>query len=182
MLESKYLKATVENVQKLMEIPMLKDFEPWNLRDLLTQSKIRKYEDGEQIIKEGGKDKWFYFLLKGHVRIVKAGEELAILKRTGDIFGEMSLISTSVRSTSAFSVGETTCFATDASIIDKLSGHDKFTFCYILYRAFSMILAERLKTTSSELVNTKKELDRVKKELKKLTAMKLNLKIEGEQT
>ncbi len=174
MFESKYLKANLENVQKLMEIPMMKDFETWHLEDLLTHSKIRKYEDGEQIIKEGAKDKWFYFLLNGHARIVKAGEELAILKRTGDIFGEMSLISTSVRSTSAFSVGETICFVTDASIIDKFSGPDKFVFCYILYRAFSMILAERLKTTSVDLVNTKRELDRVKKELKKFKANKSN--------
>ena len=66
-------------------------------------------------------------------------------------------------STSAFSVGETTCFATDAAIIDEFSGYDKLAFCYILYRAFSMILAERLKTTSAELVNTKKQLDRVNK-------------------
>ena len=174
MFESKYLKANLENVQKLMEIPMMKDFETWHLEDLLTHSKIRKYEDGEEIIKEGAKDKWFYFLLNGHARIVKAGEELAILKRTGDIFGEMSLISTSARSTSAFSVGETTCFATDASVIDTLSENDKIAFCYILYRAFSTILTERLKTTSSELVNTKKELDRVKKELKKLKVMKSN--------
>ena len=174
MLESKYLKANHENVQKLMEIPMLKDFETWHIKDLLTQSKIRKYEDGEEIIKEGAEDKWFYFLLTGQVRIVKAGEVLAILRRNGDIFGEMSLISTSVRSTSAFSVGETTCFATDASVIDTLSETDKIAFCYILYRAFSTILTERLKTTSSELVSTKKELDRVKKELKKLKVMKSN--------
>ena len=40
MLESKYLKANHENVKKLMEIPMLKDFETWHLQDLLTQSKI----------------------------------------------------------------------------------------------------------------------------------------------
>ena len=168
MLETKYLKATVENIQKLMEIPILKDFEPWNLRDLLTQSKIRKYEDGEEIIKEGDTDRWFYFLLKGNVRIVKAEQELAILRSPGDIFGEMSLISTSVRSTSVFAVGETTCFATDASIIDKLLGSDKIALCYILYRAFSIILAERLKATSEELVNTKRELDSVNKKLKKL--------------
>ena len=176
MLESKYLKASVENVRKLMEIPMMKDFDTWHLEDLLKQSKIRKYEDGELIIKEGAKDKWFYFLLNGQVKIVKAGEELAILKRTGDIFGEMSLISTSVRSTSAYSVGETTCFATDGSIIDKLSGHDKYAFCYILYRAFSVILADRLKITSEEFVQIKRELNRVKKELEKLKDQKSNLK------
>jgi CRP-like cAMP-binding protein len=174
MLESKYLKATLENVQKLIEIPMMRDFETWHLRDLLTQSKIRKYEDGEQIIKEGAKDKWFYFLLNGQVRIVKSGEELAILNRAGDIFGEMSLISTSVRSTSAFSVGETACLATDASVIDRLSENDKIAFCYILYRSFSMILAERLKTTSAELVITKRELDTVKNELNKLKPKKSN--------
>ena len=70
-------------------------------------------------------------------------------------------------------MGETTCFATDASIIDKLSGHDKIAFCYILYRAFAIILVERLKTRA-KLVNTKRELDRVKKELKKLKTKKSN--------
>ena len=69
-------------------------------------------------------------------------------------------------------MGEITCFATDASIIDKSSGHDKIAFCYILYRAFAISMAERLKTTSAELVNTKRELDRVKKELKKLKTKK----------
>ena len=168
MFESKYLKATVKNVQKLMEIPMLMEFEPWDIRELLTQSKIRKYEDGEEIIKEGDTDRWFYFLLKGKVRVVKTGQELAILRSAGDIFGEMSLISTSVRSTSVFAVGETTCFATDASIIDKLLGSDKIALCYILYRAFSIILSERLKMSNTELIDTKRELDSVKKELKKL--------------
>ena len=162
MLESKYLKANLANVHKLMEIPMMKDFETCHLEELLTQSKLRKYKDEEQIIKEGDKDRWFYFLLKGKVRIVKAEEELAILRSAGDIFGEMSLISTSIRSTSVFSIGETTCIATDASIIDKLLGNDKIALCYILYRAFSIILAERLKATSADLVNTKKELKKLK--------------------
>ena len=53
MLESKYLKANLANVHKLMEIPMMKDFETCHLEELLTQSKLRKYKDGEQIIKEG---------------------------------------------------------------------------------------------------------------------------------
>ncbi len=48
------------------------------------------------------------------------------------------------------------------SIIDKLLGSDKIALCYILYRAFSIILAERLKATSADLVNTKKELKKLK--------------------
>ncbi|MEE8316426.1 MAG: cyclic nucleotide-binding domain-containing protein, partial [Syntrophobacteria bacterium] len=59
---------------------MMRDFETWHLKDLLSQSKIRKYEDEEEIIKEGAEDRWFYFLLTGQVRIVKAGEELAVVK------------------------------------------------------------------------------------------------------
>ncbi len=64
MLESKYLKASYENVQKLMELPMMKDFETWHLQDFLTQSKIRKYKDGEEIIKEGAKDRCSTFFLR----------------------------------------------------------------------------------------------------------------------
>ena len=64
MIESKYLKESIENIQKLMNIPALKNFEAKNLAKLLRLSKIRQYEDGEKIIQEGDLDPWLYFLLQ----------------------------------------------------------------------------------------------------------------------
>jgi CRP-like cAMP-binding protein len=71
MIESRYLQDTVENIKKLMTISTLSHFETKNLGKLLRLSKIREYEDGEIIIKEGDMDMWIYFLLGGKIRITK---------------------------------------------------------------------------------------------------------------
>ena len=73
MIESKYLKDNLENIQKLMTIPALRNFETRSLAKLLKLSKIREYENGELIIQEGDHDPWLYFLLKGKIRILKEG-------------------------------------------------------------------------------------------------------------
>jgi CRP/FNR family transcriptional regulator, cyclic AMP receptor protein len=165
MKESKSLQATLDNIHKLMEIPILKDFKVDHLENLIKKSKVRSYQDGEEIIKEGDEDRWLYFILSGSVRILKNNQELASLKRIGDMFGEMSLLNTSKRSSSAYAAGDTICFATDASSITTLAGEDKYAFCYLLYRAFATVLADRLRTTSDELVKTKSELSQTKKQL-----------------
>ena len=79
MIESKYLKDNMQNIQRLLDIPALKHFEIKNLAKLLRLSKIKEYEDGELIIKEGDMDPWLYFLLKGGVVIKKEDIEKIII-------------------------------------------------------------------------------------------------------
>ena len=137
MIESDYLKDNHEIIHKLRQIPTLKPFDEKGLQGALQLSKIRKYEPGELILKEGVYDCWIYFLVSGRVRVTKQGEELCILKRTGDVFGEMGVIDASPRSASIYAIDETVCLATDASYVDRLSGNDRIAFCYILFRVFS---------------------------------------------
>jgi uncharacterized radical SAM superfamily Fe-S cluster-containing enzyme len=98
MIESKYLKENIENIQRLMSISALKHFETRNLGKLLRLSKIRQYEDGETIIQEGDMDPWLYFLLSGKIRITKEGEEIGSISKKGEIFGEMRIIDDQTRS------------------------------------------------------------------------------------
>ena len=56
MLESRYLKDNIENLQKLLGISALKNFETKSLQKLLRLSRIREYEDGEVIIRKGDLD------------------------------------------------------------------------------------------------------------------------------
>ncbi len=71
MQETRYLKDNIENIQRLLTIPALRNFETSNLSRLLRLSKIRDYEAGEKIIQEGDNDPWLYFLLDGRIRIEK---------------------------------------------------------------------------------------------------------------
>ena len=162
MRESDYLKDNVNFFEQLRKMPTLDSFSKKDLKGLLELSKIRKYEPGELILEEGLSDNWIYFLVSGKLRIVKHDEDLSVLRRTGDIFGEMSIIDGSPRSASVYAVDETVCLATDASYIDRLSGNDKNAFSSILYRIFSELLANRLRLTSEELMKAKEEIERLK--------------------
>ncbi len=157
MIESDYLKDNITYVERLGKMHCLADFSEKDLKGILELSKIRKYEPGEVILKEGSYDCWIYFLISGKIKVVKHNENLSILRRTGDVFGEMGVIDGSPRSASVYAIDETVCLATDSSFIDRLAGNDKIAFSCVLYRIFSEILANRLRLTSEELITVKGE-------------------------
>lgn len=161
MIESKYLKENIENIQRLMSIQALRHFETRNLGKLLRLSKIRQYEDGEKIIQEGDMDPWLYFLLSGKIRITKEGEEISTISRKGEIFGEMRIIDDQSRSASVHAVGDTVCLAVDTSAGNRLNTSDekeaRLDFLLLLYRIFAEYVTVRLRLTNEELVKAKRD-------------------------
>jgi len=162
MRESKFLKDTCENLEKLMAIPSLKVFETEDLSRLVKMSKIRHYSDGEIIIEEGTLDPLLYMLLSGKVKITKSDKQLVSLKRRGDFFGEMGVIAGIDRSASAYALGDTICLATDASQINRIAGKDRLTFAFLLHRVLAEALVDHLRMTNNELVKAKQEITRLK--------------------
>ena len=167
MIESKYLKENIENIQKLMTIPALKTFEKKSLGRLLRLSKIRQYEDGEVIIREGDLDPWLYFLLSGKIRISKENHDIGVIDRKGEIFGEMRIIDSLSRSASVYAIGRTICLAVDTSAKDRMSGSDAnrdetLDFLLLLYRIFAEYMSIRLRLTNDELIKAKKKIEALK--------------------
>jgi CRP-like cAMP-binding protein len=164
MIESKYLKENIENIQRLMSIQALKHFETRNLGKLLRLSKIRQYEDGEQIIQEGDMDPWLYFLLSGRIRISKEGEDIGVLNTKGEIFGEMRIVDDQSRSASVYAVGDTVCLAVDTSAGNRFSTSEekdaRLDFLLLLYRIFAEYMTARLRLTNEELVKAKRDAKR----------------------
>lgn len=164
MIESKYLKENIENIQRLMSIQALKHFETRNLGKLLRLSKIRQYEDGEQIIQEGDMDPWLYFLLSGRIRISKEGEDIGVLNTKGEIFGEMRIVDDQSRSASVYAVGDTVCLAVDTSAGNRFSTSEekdaRLDFLLLLYRIFAEYMTARLRLTNDELVRAKRDAKR----------------------
>ncbi|MBW2411443.1 MAG: cyclic nucleotide-binding domain-containing protein [Deltaproteobacteria bacterium] len=165
MLESRYLKDNIENIQKLLTIPALRNFEAKSLGRLLNLSKIREYENGECIIKEGDFDPWLYFLLSGKIRITKEGMEINTIDKKGEIFGEMRIIDSLSRSASVYAVGKTICLAVDTSAKNRLSQgatqDEKLDFLLLLYRIFAEYMSIRLRATNEELIVAKKKVKRL---------------------
>jgi CRP-like cAMP-binding protein len=159
MIESKFLQDNVQNIQKLMTLSPLKNFETGSLKQLLRLSKIREYGDGEMIIEEGERDPWIYFLLAGRVRVEKNGVAIRQIDKVGEILGEMRILDGLSRSASVYAESKTLSLAVDTSATDRLASDDeRANFLLLLYRIFSEFISLRLRLTNEELVKTKKEL------------------------
>ena len=165
MLESRYLKDNIENLQKLLGISALKNFETKSLQKLLRLSRIREYEDGEVIIREGDLDPWLYFLLSGKIRVSKEDLEINTIDKKGEIFGEMRIIDFMQRSASVVAVGKTVCLAVDTSAKNRISAQDpedeKLDFLLLLYKIFAEYMSIRLRVTNEELITAKKKIKRL---------------------
>ena len=162
MIESRYLEDNIENIQKLMSIPGLKNFEAKSVGKLIKLSKVREYRDGEVIIQEGEQDPWMYILLSGKIRIFKENHEIAMIGKKGEIFGEMRIIDSKARSASAAAVGKTVCLAVNTTAKNRLSTvtteEDRLDFLLLLYRVFAEYMSVRLRVADDELVAAKKKI------------------------
>jgi CRP/FNR family cyclic AMP-dependent transcriptional regulator len=165
MIESRYLKDNIENIQRLLTISALRNFETKSLSKLLKLSKIREYEDGEAIIQEGDLDPWLYFLLSGEIRVTKENLEIGTIDKKGEIFGEMRVIDSLSRSASVHAVGKTLCLAVDTSAKNRISQDDpldeRLDFLLLLFRIFSEFMSIRLRATNEELITAKKKIKRL---------------------
>ena len=158
MIDADFLKDSEMIIQKLMKIPAMRALEKHHLQALLEMSEIKAFEPGDQILEEGQFDRNIFYLISGKARIVKNGKELATIRRTGDVFGEMGVIDGSARSASVFAVDKTVCLQTDMAAVESLYGDSKLAFRYTIFRGFAQILANRLRMTSEELLRCKEEL------------------------
>ena len=126
-----YLYASVEKdfimdefekvLPKLVNIQLFSDFNPENENDkrilkiVYENMAIKKFKDGEVIIKEGDYGDLFYILYTGSVRIERqtpAGDTIALanLKAEQNIFfGETALISDDARSATVKAVNDCSC-------------------------------------------------------------------------
>ncbi len=156
MLETKFLKDNIQNIQKLMALPPLQHFETSSLRQLLRLSKIREFSPGERIIAEGGQDPWLYFLLSGAVRVEKEGVRITTIDQVGEIIGELRMLDGKERSASVFAAAKTVCLAVKTDARDRLaSEEEKANFLLTLYRMFTEFVTLRLRLLNEELIRVK---------------------------
>ena len=155
MKETDYLLGNEKIIDDLKKMPIFGPFNQDELQTLLNMSRLRTYTSGEEIIQEGAVDTWVYFLIYGKVRITKKKKHIMLMRRRGDVFGEMRFIDNSPRSATAIAEGDVACIAVDTDYVEKLTGNDKMAFGYILYRVFSEILSERLRAATKELIEIK---------------------------
>jgi CRP-like cAMP-binding protein len=156
------LSSSVDIIEKIKTMPALESFDDDDLKELLRISKIVRYAPKELIVDESSYDGWIYYLISGRVRIVKAGNELAVLQRTGDVFGEVGKMGRGDLSVSVYALDEATCLKIDISSVDGLPNENRWVFRYVIYRGFAEVLAKRLRITTEKFLSAKKELEKLR--------------------
>lgn len=151
----------IDIIEKIKTLPALEAFDENDLKELLRISKIVRYKPGDLIVKEGAYDGWIHYLISGRVRIVKKGNELAILQRTGDVFGEMADMGSGELSVSVYALDHATCLKIDMSNVDGLTSENRFVFRYLIFRGFAEVLAKRLRIATEKYLRAKEEVERL---------------------
>lgn len=107
-------------------------------------------KSGEVILKEGDQNTKLYFLRSGSLEVTLGGELIALLQNPGEVFGEMSVISKKTVSTNVKALSDVSYFSVDSSEFDKISGPERTELLGLLYRVYSVILADRLAKTNEK--------------------------------
>ncbi len=137
----------------LKSIEFFKIFDESELDELLSNSNVKKYGVRDWIIKEDREADSFFVILRGKANIIK--ENYAKAKRTigeineGDCFGEMAVLLKQARSASVMAGTETFIFEISAGEIENLKLETQLK----LYRRFAIVLATRLKVSSSKIAD-----------------------------
>lgn len=161
---TKKFKNKVEFLAKIKTLPALESFDEKDLKELLSISKIATYEPGELIVKEKSYDGWIYYLIAGSVRIVRKNKDIAVLQRTGDVFGEMGNMGASDLSVSVYAHDVATCLKIDINSVDELPSENRYAFRYAIFRGFAEVLAKRLRITTEKYRTAKQELDKLRRQ------------------
>ena len=129
----------------------------WEARKVVTVGKLREFEEGETVLRKGGagEDRAMYLVLRGAVRVQSEdGDGSRVLAEfgPGQIFGEMALVDGRERSADVVSEGASEVLGLTAEDLNRLERRFPRTALKILHN-LSMILSDRLRTTTSSLVD-----------------------------
>jgi CRP/FNR family cyclic AMP-dependent transcriptional regulator len=159
MQEMDYLRHNEKVLRSLRNIDQFTTFSTEDILSFLDAGKLLEYSKGEEILIEGKKGFHVYFLLAGEVKIVKNGKEVKVLRRTGELFGEMGFIEGTEGSASVTALKKTLVLRLDSAILGKDPDAKELALAYTLYRLFCEVLADRLRITTIENTKLQTQLD-----------------------
>jgi CRP-like cAMP-binding protein len=142
----------------LAKIPTLNLFSREQLKNMVKSSRVRKFACGDVIIREGDQGRDVYFLLEGCISVFAGNVKINAIKRAGDVFGEMGVITEEPRSVTLIAQSECLCLSIDAERVFTGDPGKNLVYHSILYRSFAEVLARRLRKMNEEIKYLRREL------------------------
>jgi CRP-like cAMP-binding protein len=143
-------KETEEIVESLKACSIFADL-PKNLLEKIAPMITWHYvPSGTILLSQNQINTRLFFLVKGTLGVFVDDEQVSVLKRTGDVIGEMSVISSKEVSATIKAQSEAELFSIEAKDFSGLSQVDAQAFQHTLYRVFALILTEKLANTNNK--------------------------------
>lgn len=151
MQEQEFDPTNAEMLEQFRKIPAFSPLDETQIKAVANLSRLRRYQTGEIVIHEGEYDSWIFFLIQGELGISHKDVQVGVIRRLGDVFGEMGIVDGSPRSATIKALKPTLCIAMDAAILERLEGSDRCAVQSVFYRVFCEIMAVRLREMDAKL-------------------------------
>lgn len=160
--------TTEEIAEEIKEQIFFKSFSKDLLLDICAMMRLVEFKAGECLVVEGLENKSLYYLRQGNVEISQDGEFINESNQTGEVFGEISAIESSLSLVTIKSLSDSSFFAIQTDDFSKFQSDKKEHFrclllqeyCYILLSRFESKLekAQLFEIQNSELYEAQKTL------------------------
>jgi serine/threonine protein phosphatase PrpC len=140
----------------LGRMPLFARLSDRELLRVMQSIEVKRYDDGQVVIREGDKGDELFIVLSGKVSVSRGGEVLTRFG-AGEHFGEMALIRAVPRSATVTADGGAELIVIRRTDFFELLRNEHEIAVKMLWQ-FLGVLADRLDATSSELRHAKQEL------------------------
>lgn len=122
--------------------------------DLILQTSamitVQSVKAGEYVLQEGQKNSSLFFLKSGKAEVSLMSEVIITLDSSGEVFGEMSVITKKPVSTAVRAVTDCVFFVLNSEDFVHVHPKDKDRFEALLYNIYCQILTDRLTKTNEK--------------------------------
>jgi CRP/FNR family transcriptional regulator/CRP/FNR family cyclic AMP-dependent transcriptional regulator len=143
----------VDGIEKIQECSLFKGLSFEETRMLANISILLYKTDGEVIFEENSLGEALYIVVSGKVKVFQTEgekERLLTILKSGEMFGEMSLIEDELTSASVVSIGDTQLLKIRKGDLEQLMNSNNLLAAKV-YRSFCLALSERLRKTNQKL-------------------------------
>ena len=118
------------------------------LEQIASLGTSRKFIQGSIILQEGLKNHYIYLLLNGSVSVYSGGKLVARYGRTGDVFGEMSVVSGQPTTATVIANDDMETLEIDGAFIGGFRWEQDSELVAVFFKLFCLSLLDKLKLTT----------------------------------
>ena len=151
MREIQFLHDQGDLPPSLEKVHFLRSLDKEVIDKVMDAAVMLECDPGDSLIIEGDATDFFCILLTGEMDIMKDGQRVSRLSGSGEMIGELALVTNRERAASVVAASHAYCLKIDPSSMEKLDLAERNGFYAALYRFTSKLLADRLTEASKKI-------------------------------